>query len=177
MNKIQKMGILVLSILVVCALNGALAAASDFSSWRTGTGVVVQKAGNDYLQPGRLARIMEPAMLKTLITDADPTNDPLILDVRFGTDFNGPSGRIPGAIWIADFNKMAEPENLDALDAALADHILRTGNDDIVVYCHLGQMSGLVTGVLGSIGYDVKTLKLGYNMGWLMIGSGGMGGM
>jgi len=181
MNKIQKMGILVLSILVVCALNGALAAASDFSSWRTGTGVVVQKAGNDYLQPGRLARIMEPAMLKALITDEDPTNDPLILDVRFEADYNrvdmnGVPMRIPGAIWIAEFNKMAEPENLDKLDAALAEHILRTGNDDIVVYCHLGQMSGLVTGVLGSIGYDVKTLKLGYNMGWLMIGSG-MGGM
>jgi rhodanese-related sulfurtransferase len=114
-------------------------------------------------------------MLQTLITDADPSNDPLILDVRFKPDYE--MGHIPGAIWIADFNKMAEPENLDALDAALAAHILATGNDDVVVYCHLGQMSGLITGVLGSIGYDVKTLKLGYNLGWLMIGKGGMGGM
>ena len=144
--------------------------------------MVVQKAGSDYLQAG-LTRIMLPADLKKIITDADPTNDPLILDVRFWKDYYGdpdngmPGAIIPGAIWIADFNKMAEPENLDKLDAALAAHILKTGNDDIVVYCHLGQMSGLVTGVLGSIGYDVKTLKLGYNMGWLTLGSGGMGGM
>lgn len=63
---------------------------------------------------------------------------------------------------------MLTDENLDKLDQALADHIALTGNDQIVVYCHLGQMSGLLTGVLGSMGYNVKTLKLGYNMGWLM---------
>jgi rhodanese-related sulfurtransferase len=172
----KKFGIVVMVMVLAVSLSAAPVVASDFKSWRSGTGVVVQNAGNEYLQQGR-ARILEPAMLKALITDTDPSNDPLILDVRFGTDFNGPLGHIPGAIWIADFYKMAEPENLDALDAALAAHIQATGNDDIVVYCHLGQMSGLITGVLGSIGYDVKTLKLGYNMGWLMIGSGGMGGM
>ncbi len=172
----KKFGIVVMALVLAVSLSAAPVAASEFKSWRTGTGVVVQDAGNAYLQLGR-ARILEPVMLKALITDMDPSNDPLILDVRFGTDFNGPLGHIPGAIWIADFNKMAEPENLDALDAALAAHIQATGNDDIVVYCHLGQMSGLITGVLGSLGYDVKTLKLGYNMGWLMIGSGGMGGM
>lgn len=176
MKRIQKAVVAVVLVLLVGAFSGSLVSADEFPSWRTGTGVVVQKAGDDYLQLGR-TRILDPMALKMLITDDDPSNDPLILDVRFGTDYNGPLGHIPGAIWIADFNKMAEPENLDALDEALAEHIMETGNDDIVVYCHLGQMSGLITGVLGSIGYDVKTLKLGYNMGWLMIGSGGMGGM
>ena len=175
----KKFGIVVMVMVLAVSLSAAPVVASDFKSWRTGTGVVVQDAGNAYLQQGR-ARILEPGALHALLfKDTDPSNDPLILDVRFGTDFDGPLGHIPGAIWIADFNKMAEPENLDALDAALAAHILATGNDDIVVYCHLGQMSGLITGVLGSIGYDVKTLKLGYNMGWIpfVSGTGGMGGM
>jgi rhodanese-related sulfurtransferase len=170
----KKFGIVVMVMVVAVSLSAAPVVASDFKSWRTGTGVVAQMAGNEYLLQGR-ARILEPVMLQTLITDTDPSNDPLILDVRFKPDYE--MGHIPGAIWISDFYKMAEPENLDALDAALAAHILATGNDDVVVYCHLGQMSGLITGVLGSIGYDVKTLKLGYNLGWLMIGKGGMGGM
>ena len=118
--------------------------------------------------------VKDESILRTNVPESVHTsNDPLILDVRFKPDYA--MAHIPGAIWIADFNAMALPENLDKLDEALAEHIMQTGNSNIVVYCHLGQMSGLVTGVLGSLGYDVKTLKLGYNMGWLMIGKNPMG--
>lgn len=145
----------------------AVAGAAEFKGWRAENGTVIQKNGAQYLEAGR-ANILEAAALKTVLNDGNPLNDPLLLDVRFDADYA--MGRIPGAIRIVDFDKMLLDENLDRLDQALAEHIAATGNDEIVVYCHLGQMSGLLTGILGSMGYNVKTLKLGYNMGWLMSG-------
>lgn len=155
----------VMMLVVVGISASSIAGAADFTGWRTANGSVIQKNGLQYLEAGR-SNILEPAALKANLNDGNPLNDPLLLDVRFEADYA--MGKIPGAIRIADFDKMLLVENLDKLDEMLAEHISATGNDDIVVYCHLGQMSGLLTGILGSMGYDVKTLKLGYNMGWLM---------
>lgn len=143
----------------------AVAGAAEFKGWRTANGNVVQANGAQYLAAGR-ANILEPSALKANLDDGNPLNDPLLLDVRFEADYA--MGHIPGAIRIVDFEKMLLEENLDKIDEALAQHIAATGNDEIVVYCHLGQMSGLLTGILGTMGYNTKTLKLGYNMGWLM---------
>lgn len=157
---------LVMTMVLAAGLGSAMVAgAAELKRWRTGTGNVIQQAGAQYFEAGR-ANILEPAMLKANLADGNPLNNPLLLDVRFEEDYA--MGKIPGAIRIADFDKMVTEENLDKLDQALADHIAATGNDKVVVYCHLGQMSGLLSGVLGSLGYNVKSLKLGYNMGWLM---------
>jgi rhodanese-related sulfurtransferase len=153
---------------IIAVFGISMASAGDFASWRTSNGNVIQKNANAYLEAGR-ANILEPAELKMVLNDGNPLNDPLLLDVRFAQDYA--MGRIPGAIRIAEFNEMLTEENLEKLDQALADHIAATGNDKIVVYCHLGQMSGLLTGALGTLGYNVKTLKLGYNMGWLGTGT------
>lgn len=165
MDRGLKRLLLVVAAVVAMATAGTGAGAAEFKSWRTVNGSVIQKNGTDYLGIGR-ANILEASMLKANLEDGNPLNDPLLLDVRFESDYA--MGHIPGAIRIAEFEKMLLEENLDKLDDALAAHIAATGNDQIVVYCHLGQMSGLVTGILGTMGYNVKTLKLGYNMGWLM---------
>lgn len=154
----------VMAMLVMAGLGSAMVAGAD-EGWRTGNGNVIQNNAAQYLEAGR-SIILEPAMLKANLADGNPLNDPLLLDVRFDADYA--AGHIPGAIRISDFHELLKEENLEKLDAALAQHVALTGNDKIVIYCHLGQMSGVVTGILGSMGYNVKTLKLGYNMGWLM---------
>ena len=123
---------LVLTMVLAAGLGSTMVAgAAELKGWRTGTGNVIQQAGAQYFEAGR-ANILEPAMLKANLADGNPLNNPLLLDVRFEEDYA--MGKIPGAIRIADFDKMLTEENLDKLDQALADHIAATGNDKVVVY-------------------------------------------
>lgn len=169
MTKSFKTTTIILVIIATVAVFAAVAVAGTFASWRTTNGVVIQKSGDAFLKQGASRTIKAPDLTK-LMTDTDTTgnlvitNDPLILDVRSIADYN--ACHIPDAIWIAPYDQMAETQNLDTLDAALVEHIKRTGCDDIVVYCHTGHTAGLTTGVLGAIGYDVKNLRFGYNVGW-----------
>lgn len=165
-----KLGMVIGVILTLAVVGATTAIATTFKTWRTENGMVIQRAGDTFLEQGHSRVIPSPALLK-LITDTDSagnldlTNDPLIVDVRSKADYE--TCHIPGAIWIADFNKMAEETSLDSLDKALAAHIKKTGSDDIVVYCYTGHTAGLVTGALGTIGYDIKNLRFGYNVGWM----------
>jgi len=161
MNKSFKLGIIIGVIFTLVIVGSAGAAADVFKSWRTENGVVIQKAGNAYLAQ---AQTIDAPKLFEKMTNLDSLDDPLIIDVRTESQYN--TCHIPGAIFIASYKTMAEPENLDKLDAALARHIKKTGNDDIVIYCNTGHTAGFLAGVLGSMGYDVKNLKFGYNIGW-----------
>ncbi|RLG57013.1 MAG: hypothetical protein DRN88_03270, partial [Candidatus Hydrothermarchaeota archaeon] len=62
--------------------------------------------------------------------------------------------------------EIAKPENLAKIQAALDEHKAKTGNDQIVVYCYTGHSGGLVTAVLGALGYNVKNLKFGFCGSW-----------
>lgn len=164
-----RMGLLICLALTVVVVAAAVAVAATHANWRSETGRVVQKSGDKFLKQGH-GRIIKAPELQDLMLDKDATgepntsNDPLILDVRAKADYD--KCHIPGAIHIAFYDAMAEPENLDKLDDALEAHMQRTGNDDIVVYCHTGHTAGLLVGILGSMGYDVKNLRFGYNIGW-----------
>lgn len=169
MTKSFKTTTIILVIVATVAIFAAVAVAGTFASWRTTNGVVIQKSGDAFLKQGG-SRIIKAADLTKAMTNTDTagnlitTDDPLILDVRTSGDYN--TCHIPGAIWIAPYTEMAETQNLDALDAALKAHIELTGCDDIVVYCHTGHTAGFAAGVLGTLGYDVKNLRFGYNVGW-----------
>ncbi|MHB1043117.1 MAG: rhodanese-like domain-containing protein [Eubacteriales bacterium] len=91
-------------------------------------------------------------------------NDPLIVDVRKEGDYN--TGHIPGAVWIAGAEKMAESQNIEKLKNMLQSHVAGGGKDEIVVYCYTGNTSGLLAGVLGAQGLKVKNMMYGFDIAW-----------
>ncbi len=91
-------------------------------------------------------------------------NDPLVVDVRKESDYD--SGHIPGAIWIAPAENMAEPQSIKKLENLLHDHMSRGGKNEIVMYCYTGHTAGLLCGVLGAQGFSVKNLMYGYDIAW-----------
>lgn len=91
-------------------------------------------------------------------------NDPLIVDLREQSDYD--AGHIPTAVWIDVAANMAEERNVKTLKGLLDAHVEAGGKNEIVVYCYTGNTSGLVSGVLGSLGFNVKNLKFGYDIAW-----------
>lgn len=138
----------------------------------------LEGAGNELLQKDTWEQYITADMLMGLIDDNgdgtpygtgdDLSNDPLIIDLREYVDYS--DGHVLGAAWIAFYHDMATPESLDELDELLQEHMAETENDLIVVYCYSGRTAGLTTGVLGSLGYNVRNLSDGYNEGWLPSG-------
>jgi rhodanese-related sulfurtransferase len=91
-------------------------------------------------------------------------NDPLVVDVRTGSDYA--AAHIPGAVWIAPAQEMGRKENVARLRDLLNTHTARGGKEEVVVYCYTGHTAGLVAGVLGTQGFNVKNLKFGFDIGW-----------
>ena len=90
--------------------------------------------------------------LYELITDADSTNDPVIVSVRKAVDYA--KGHIPGAINIS-LNNLPQTENLQKLDP----------DKKIVVYCYTGRTGSQATAILNALGYDAVNLLWGIS-GW-----------
>jgi len=90
--------------------------------------------------------------LYTLITDGDPSNDPIIISVRKAEDYT--KGHIPGAVNIP-FTSIAKKENLQKLDP----------DKKIVVYCYTGRTGSQATAILNMLGYDAVNLLWGIS-GW-----------
>lgn len=92
------------------------------------------------------------------------SNDPLVVDLRTKKDYD--DGHIPTAVWIAPAENIAEEQNIKALKSLLDAHVKQRGKKEIVLYCYTGNASGLACGVLGSLGFNVKNLKFGYDIAW-----------
>ncbi len=91
-------------------------------------------------------------------------NDPLVVDVRKESDYY--SGHIPGAIWIAPVENMAETQSIKKLKNLLNDHVVQGGKNEIIMYCYTGHTAGLLCGILGAQGFNVKNLMYGYDIAW-----------
>lgn len=94
----------------------------------------------------------------------DITNDPLVVDIRKQADYD--AGHIPGAIWMAGAENMAEEDNVEKLNIILSEHVKSGGQKEIVLYCNTGNTSGLVAGVLGAKGLPVKSMMYGFDIAW-----------
>jgi len=90
--------------------------------------------------------------LNALITDGDPSNDPIIISVRKAEQYA--KGHIPGAINIP-LNGIAKKATLSKLDP----------EKPIVVYCYTGRTASQATAILNVLGYDAKNLVWGMT-GW-----------
>jgi len=91
-------------------------------------------------------------------------NDPLVIDVRAKNDYD--EGHIPAAVWIDVAENMAEGQNVETLKSLLDAHVKQGGKNEVVLYCYTGNMSGLAAAVLGSLGFNVKNMKFGYDIAW-----------
>lgn len=162
-------------------------------AWNAATKTVVVKTlvqkGERYLQglpdsvaeqPGIARNFIDAAALRDVLDDdrdgdlADYreghgggdliSNDPLVVDVRVQSDYY--AAHIPGAVWIAPSQEMGKKENVARLRALLDAHAARGGKNEAVVYCSTGHTAGLVTGVLGTQGLNIKNLKYGFDIAW-----------
>lgn len=91
-------------------------------------------------------------------------NDPLVLDVRQKADYD--AGHIPGAVWIAFAGDMGKVENIKTLRSVLDAHVAEGGKNEVVVACYTAHTAGVVCGVLGTHGFNVKNLRFGYGVSW-----------
>jgi rhodanese-related sulfurtransferase len=151
--------------------------------------VLIEPGGDRYLKgqkdlstpvPGIMSNLVKPRTLKDILDDDKDNsladyrqdynggdliaNDPLIVDTRKRDNYD--AAHIPGAVWIAPAENMAEKQNIDHLKRLLAEHINRGGKDEVVIYCSTGHTSGLAAGVLGTQGLPVKNLMYGFDIGW-----------
>jgi len=92
------------------------------------------------------------------------SNDPLVVDLRKKEDYD--ALHIPGAVWVAAANNMAEAQNVQILSGLLKKHITNGGKNEIVVYCSTGNTSGLIAGVLGAQSLPVRNLMYGFDIAW-----------
>jgi len=111
---------------------------------------IIETACDNYASSG--FKNMKAGDLYTLITDADPSNDPVIVSIRSAEAYA--SGHIPGAINIS-FKSIAKIENLQKLDP----------DKQIVVYCYTGRTGSQATAILNTLGYDAVNLLWGIS-GW-----------
>lgn len=91
-------------------------------------------------------------------------NDPMVVDLRKKEDFN--ERHIPGAVWIATPEDIAEQRNIQKLKDLLKKHVADGGKNELVLYCYTGNRSGLAAGVLGTFGLPVKNLMYGFDIAW-----------
>jgi rhodanese-related sulfurtransferase len=145
---------------------------------KNGTVTIDDQRGELYL--GKADNLISPAGLKKILDDDNDNsladyrtghntgdqigNDPLVVDVRNKAVYD--PAHVPGAVWIAPAENMAEKQNIAELKRLLAEHAARGGLNEIVVYCADGSSSGLVAGVLGAQGLPVKNMTGGFDVGW-----------
>jgi len=91
-------------------------------------------------------------------------NDPLVVDLRKKEDYD--ARNIPGAVWIAEAENMAEVQNVQNLQNLLKKHVTDGGKNEIIIYCYTGNTSGLVAGVIGAQGLPVRNLMYGFDIAW-----------
>ncbi|MHB1324666.1 MAG: rhodanese-like domain-containing protein [Thermoleophilia bacterium] len=127
----------------------AAAPTSDFSK--------IADTMNGFLNSPENLKTISAADLNRTLSDGNPNNDPVVLDVRDTKDYESASekspGHIPGAINIP-FRKVASDDSIAKINAALANHQEKS----IVVHCYTGHTQSLDIPVL----YDLaKEGKLG----------------
>ncbi|MEW6183655.1 MAG: rhodanese-like domain-containing protein [Bacillota bacterium] len=91
-------------------------------------------------------------------------NDPLVIDLRAEADYE--AGHIPTAVWVDAAENMSDAQNVKALKDLLQEHVDKGGKSEIVLYCYTGNSSGLVCGVLGAMGLNVRNMRFGYDIAW-----------
>jgi rhodanese-related sulfurtransferase len=111
---------------------------------------IIRAACDNYASSG--FKNISAADLYALITDDDPTNDPVIVSVRSAEDYA--KGHIPGAVNIP-LKEIAELENLQKLNP----------DKQIVIYCFTGRTGSQATAILNALGYDAVNLLWGIS-GW-----------
>jgi len=111
---------------------------------------IIQAACDNYASNG--FKNIKASALHELISDADPTNDPVIVSVRKAEDYA--KGHIPSAINIS-LKDIAREENLRKLNP----------DKQIVVYCYTGRTGSQATAILNALGYDAVNLLWGIS-GW-----------
>ena len=111
---------------------------------------IVRAACDDYATAG--LKNIKAGDLNTLITDGDPSNDPVIISVRKPEDYA--KGHIPGAVNIS-LKNIAKIDTLQNLDP----------DKLIVCYCYTGRTGSQATAILNTLGYDAKNLLWGIS-GW-----------
>jgi len=100
---------------------------------------------------------MSATELNTILTDGNPNNDPVVIDVRDQADYAKASSKSPGHIKGAinvPFRKLADPANVSKISTALASHADKT----IVVHCYTGHTQSITMPVLYEL---AQTGKLG----------------
>lgn len=156
--------------------------------WDGENGAVVIRDGGDLYLKGKnhssgagiMMNLVRAAELKDILDDdrdgdlADyrqghgggdrMDNDPLVVDIRKESEYN--ESHIPGAVWIAEAESMAEKDSIDKLKALLEEHAARGGRYEVVAYCYTGSTSGLVAGALGARGLPVKSMMYGFDIAW-----------
>ncbi len=145
---------------------------------------IIADNSNAFLNSNPIIYIDPPALMALLDDNGDgviggagdnPSNDPLVIDVRANNAYQGTAGdmgnagHIPGAINIA-FKDIVKPASLATITTELAKHCNKT----IVLVCYSGHTDKLSEMALGSVaqaGYfgspapTVTALKWG-NLGW-----------
>lgn len=86
-----------------------------------------------------------------VLAKVEAEEDVQIIDLRKPEDFA--QGHVAGAINIP-FGKLAQ--NLDKINVS----------QPVIVYCYSGQTGGQAVAVLKVLGYQVHSIKGGYNFGW-----------
>ena len=111
---------------------------------------IIRSACDNYATAG--LKNIKAGDLNALITDGDPSNDPIIISVRKAEDYA--KGHIPGAVNIP-LNSIAKIDTLQQLDPSKL----------IVAYCYTGRTGSQATAILNTLGYDAKNLLWGIS-GW-----------
>lgn len=135
--------------------------------------VITRTSGDKYLKgkndvsqakPTIHTNFVKAADLKAALEGKDVGKHPLVVDTRLQKDFD--AGHIPGAIWIAEAQDIAQSDNLAKLKEAFSSHVSKGGKSEIVIYCYTAHTAGLAAGVLGAEGLNVKNLRFGYSIAW-----------
>jgi rhodanese-related sulfurtransferase len=142
--------------------NGGSSGNSDNSGNKANEFEVIRQAADAYLSSGKAEQFVMSVDLHTIINDGDPLNDPRILSVRDYKQYI--LGHICNAVcvpWRQLFVTLT-PDKFDI--AYFAAHDETSDNTQIVLYSYTGQEGGgVTTAALNMMGYDVISLKWGYN--------------
>ena len=159
----------ILVIVMLCATLvscGSPANNSNGSSGNSGNNAnefeVIRKAADAYLSSGKAEKFVMSVDLHTIVNDADPKNDPRILEVR---DYKQHIfGHICNAVCVP-WRQLFVTLTQDKFDVAyFTEHDKTSNNKQIVLYSYTGQEGGgQSTAFLNMMGYDVINLKWGYN--------------
>ncbi len=138
----------------------------------------VNVPGTNYMDTTTLMALLDDNNDGTIGPGDDPTNDPLVIDVRAADAYTGTNtagmgaGHIPGAIPVTTYKyqDIVKPANLEYIRSELAKH----QNKTIVLACYSGHTDKLAEMALGAVaqaGYFgtpapvITALKWG-NLGW-----------